>query len=150
MQMGSGRVGLYSFGGLDDGNARSSHIIHPDLQNLNVGDRVLPICGVASIEEESTMLWLFDQRAGPWGGAIWCWGLYPTADGHTRLVSRLRQDYRFDSIPSTIAWIFMDPLEIVMMRTTMLGIRKRVENYQPGALDDQSIDSTQVAEGGEQ
>jgi hypothetical protein len=129
IQMGYGRGGLYSFGNLDNGGVPSADRIIPELQDLEVGDLILPTLMVVEMEPKSSMLWVFQEGAGSWENATWAWGLYLTDNGHTRLVSRLRQEYFFDSPQEVLHWIIIDPLEIFLMRTTLLGIKHRVENY---------------------
>ncbi len=128
VQMGWKKAGLYSFGRLDNGGMPSAERIIPEYQNLKVGDSILPSLKVVEMEPNRSMLWVFQKRAGPWQGATWSWGLYKTDSGHTRLVARLRQHYTFDSLPETITWAIVDPMEIFMMRTTLLGIKRRVES----------------------
>jgi hypothetical protein len=130
VQMGYRRAGLYSFGGLDNGGMPSAERIIPELQDLNVGDFIIPhMLKVVEIEPNKSMLWVFQDIAGTWRNATWSWGLYETEDGHTRLVSRLRQEYSFDSFRDTFSWVLLDPMEICMMRTSLLGIKRRVEGY---------------------
>ena len=83
------------------------------------------------MKANKSMLWVFQEGAGPWENATWSWGLYQTDDGNTRLVSRLRQQYSFDSLQEVITWCLIDPLEIFLMRTTLLGIKYRVEINTP-------------------
>lgn len=128
VQMGWKKAGLYSFGRLDNGGMPSAERIIPEYQNLKVGDSILPSLKVVEMEPNRSMLWVFQKRAGPWENATWSWGLYETGSGHTRLVSRLRQHYTFDSLPEIITWAVVDPMEIFMMRTTLLGIKRRVES----------------------
>ncbi len=128
VQMGYKRAGLYSFGKLDNGGMPSAERIIPEYQNLKVGDLVLPVLKVVEMEPNKSMLWVFQKRAGPWQNATWSWGLYETNSGHTRLVSRLRQQYTFTSFQEIITWVIIDPMEIFMMRTTLLGIKRRVES----------------------
>jgi len=128
VQMGYKRAGLYSFGGLDNGGVPSAERIIPEYQNLKVGDFILPMLKVVEMEANKSMLWVFQERAGPWQNATWSWGLYETDRGHTRLVSRLRQHYTLNSFPETINWVIVDPMEIFMMRTTLLGIKRRAES----------------------
>ncbi|MBU0508897.1 SRPBCC family protein [bacterium] len=128
IQMGYKRAGLYSFGGLDNGGMPSAERIIPECQNLRVGDHILPLLEVVGMEPNKSMLWRFQKGAGGWENATWSWGLYETKSGHTRLVSRLRQQYTYNSLPEIIAWVIMDPMEIFMMRTTLLGIKRRVES----------------------
>ena len=130
VQMGYERAGLYSFGGLDNGGMPSAKRIIPEFQDLEVGDFIIPyMLKVVEIDLNKSMLWVFEGTAGTWRNATWSWGLYETDDGHTRLVSRLRQEYSFDSFRDTFSWILLDPMEICMMRTTLLNIKRRVEGY---------------------
>ena len=130
VQMGYRRAGLYSFGGLDNGGMPSAERIIPEFQDLEVGDYIIPyMLKVVEIEPYRSMLWVFESRAGTWRNATWSWGLYETDDGHTRLVSRLRQEYSFDPLQDAVSWILLDPMEICMMRTTLLNIKRRVEGY---------------------
>lgn len=129
VQMGYKRAGLYTFGGLDNGGMPSAERIMPEFQDLEVGDCILPLLKVVEMETNKSMLWVFHENAGPWGNATWSWGLYETTEGHTRLASRLRQHYKLDSLPDILGWTLLDPLEICMMRTTLLGIKRRVEDY---------------------
>lgn len=130
VQMGYKRAGLYTFGGLDNGGMPSAERIIPEFQDLEAGDFIIPyMLKVAEIVPNRSMLWVFEETAGTWRNATWSWGLYETEDGHTRLVSRLRQNYSFDTFQDAFSWIILDPMEICMMRTTMLNIKRRVEGY---------------------
>ena len=129
VQMGYKRAGLYTFGALDNGDMPSAERIIPEFQDLKVGDDILPLLQVVEMEPNESMLWVFHERAGPWGNATWAWGLYETEDGRTRLASRLRQRYKLNSLPDIAGWVLLDPMEICMMRTTLLGIKRRVEGY---------------------
>ncbi|MFC2158351.1 hypothetical protein ACFLT9_10990 [Acidobacteriota bacterium] len=131
VQMGFKRGGLYSFDHLDNGGMPSAERIIPEYQNLKVGDLILPLLQVAQIEPQKSMLWVFLKGAGGWENATWSWGLYKTKNGKTRLVSRLRQKFTSNSIKEIIMWRFQEVTEIFMMRTCLLGIKRRVEeNYQ--------------------
>jgi hypothetical protein len=128
VQMGHKKAGLYSFGRFDNGGMPSAERVILEYQNLQVGDLILPSLKVVEIKPDTSMLWVFQIGAGPWQSATWSWGLYRTNEGHTRLVSRLRQRYTFNSLQEIITWGILDPLEIFMMRTTLLGIKQRVES----------------------
>jgi hypothetical protein len=129
VQMGFKRAGLYSFRGLDNGGVPSAERIIPEYQNLKVGDFILPRLKVVEMAPEKSMLWVFQKGTGQWEGATWSWGLYKTDSGHTRLVSRLRQKYGILSLQEMMAWGLMDTMEIFMMRTTLLGIKRRAESH---------------------
>ena len=83
---------------------------------------------IVEMEPNKSMLWRFREGAGGWENATWSWGLYETNNGHTRLVSRLRQKCTYNSLFEVVHWIIIDPMEIFMMRTTLLGIRRRAES----------------------
>ena len=139
VQMGYGKGGFYGFDKLDNGGMPSAERIILEYQNLNVGDSISSgeytrgkrkgelfyFLEVAEMEPHKSMLWVF--IATPWRGATWSWGLYPIGDKRTKLVSRLRQDYTFNSFQAIVSWSLADAVEILMMRTTLLGIKRRAE-----------------------
>ena len=126
--MGYKRAGFYAFDKLDNGGIPSPDSIISELQNLQVGDTIT-FLQVIEMEPDKSMLWVFLPHLEGWGGATWSWGLYKIDDEHTKLVSRLRQNYVFDSFPEIVMWSMMDACEIFMMRTSMLGLKHRVESY---------------------
>lgn len=128
VQMGYKRAGFYSFGKIDNGGMPSAERIIPEYQNLKVGDLILPLLKVVEMEHNKSMLWVFQKGAGPWQDATWSWGLYKIDDEHTKLVSRLRQQYTYNSLQDIIGWTIIDTMEIFMMRTALLGIKRRVES----------------------
>ena len=127
VQMGYKRGGLYNFDQLDNAGIPSADHIIPEYQDLKVGDLILPLLQVVQIEPQKSMLWVFLKGAGGWENATWSWGIYKTKDGNTRLVTRLRQKYTSNYIQEIIMWKFQEVTEIFMMRTCLLGIKKRVE-----------------------
>jgi len=140
VQMGYSKGGFYGFDKLDNGGIPSAERIIPEYQNLKVGDSIpsgeythgehkgelFYLLEVVEMDPHESMLWVF--LGTPWKGATWSWGLYRVDDEHTILVSRLRQSYTFDSFQAIISWSMIDTLEILMMRTTLLGIKRRAEN----------------------
>lgn len=128
VQMGMNRGGFYNFDMLDNAGRLSANSILPEYQNLKVGDLILPLLQVVQINSQKSMLWRFLDGAGGWENATWSWGLYETIDGKTRLVSRLRQKYNSNSLLETVMYRFQEVTEIFMMRTCLLGIKKRVES----------------------
>ena len=130
VQIGYKRAGFYGFDKLDNGGEPSAKRILPEYQNLAVGDSIAlggPFLRVVELVENESLLLVFLKGAGPWEGATWSWGLYETDEGCTRLVSRLRQAYTFDSFHEVIGWSMIDAVEILLMRTTLRGIKYRVE-----------------------
>ena len=129
VQMGSGRGGFYNFDHLDNKGMPSAERIISEYQDLKVGDLILPLLQVVEIKPYKSMLWVFLKGAGGWENATWSWGLYKTENGSTRLITRLRQKYTFHSLQGIVMWGFQDVTEIFMMRTSLLRIKRRVEEY---------------------
>ena len=136
VQIGYGRAGFYSFDNLDNGGVPSAEYIIPEYQNLKVGDsipggkykgRVFNLLEVVAMEPNKSMLWVF-LKGTAWEDATWSWGLYRIDSSRTKLVSRLRQKYDLNSVQETIMWSLADVMEICMMRTTLLGIKRRAES----------------------
>jgi len=134
-QMGYRRGGFYGFDNLDNGGFRSADSVLPEYQTLQAGDSIpggeykgqtFHILEVVEVDPGKEMLWVF-SKGTPWAGATWSWGLYRIDDGRTRLVSRLRQKYSFESFQEVISWSLIDAIEILMMRTTLKGIKLRAE-----------------------
>ena len=71
------------------------------------------------------MLW-WDKK----GYATWLWLLDPIDEGRTRLITRVRAHYRWTS-PSILFSLPMDVGDVIMMRRSMLGIKRRAETMAP-------------------
>jgi hypothetical protein len=135
VQMGYSKAGFYGFDKLDNGGNPSAEHIILEYQNLKVGDSIASgeyngelfyFLEVVEMEPNESMLWVFIET--PWKGATWSWGLYRINSERTKLVSRLRKGYTFDSFQDIVMWSLSDTIEILMMRTTLLGIKRRAEN----------------------
>lgn len=127
VQIGITRAGWYSYDWVDNLGRPSARRIIPELQHLAVGD-VIPLSPdgkaglwVKAFELNQWMLW-GDNK----GDVTWYWGLYPQDDSHTRLITRVRNQYRWTS-PTILFSLPMDVGDIVMMRKCMLGIKQRAE-----------------------
>jgi hypothetical protein len=142
VQIGQGRAGFYSFdwlenlAGLKMKNARG---INPDWQHLQVGD-ILPVepsgkgFKVSLIEPERALvlggrqgqagvLEAFTQRAPVFS---WAFILVPLDSERTRLISR----FRGQSQPSPwikLSDVLVEPLDFLMTRRMLLGIKQRAE-----------------------
>jgi hypothetical protein len=137
VQMGYSKAGFYGFDKLDNGGKPSADRIILEFQDLKVGDSIASgeyegwlfyFLEVAELKPNRSMLWVFIET--PWKGATWSWGLYEVEDCRTKLVSRLRKDYTFDSFQAVVSWPLIDIVEILMMRTTLGGIKYRAETYE--------------------
>ncbi|HSO89951.1 MAG TPA: SRPBCC family protein [Arthrobacter sp.] len=150
VQLGAGRGGMYSYDLLENAAGPGMHSadrILPDYQQLDVGDLVPLVLKKATDVgipvrrmEAGSVLGLggtMDPRTGkirPSGGAAagprvelgWTFVLQPVHERRTRLLSRTRYDYS----PLTVGLILrpvLEPLQFVMERRMLLGIKSRAE-----------------------
>lgn len=128
-QIGAGKAGWYSYDLLDNLGRESARVVLDEWQHPKVGDPAGPMnpfapvatspWRIAACEEPLLLLW----RNGDL--ATWVWSLTPTADGGTRLVSRLHVGYKGAS-----GLAFAPLLEVAdfpMFRKMLLGIKERAE-----------------------
>lgn len=127
VQMGVGRAGWYSYDVLDNLARPSATVILPQHQQIEVGD-VVPMSPdgkqgmrVLDFRQDRWLLW--------WDGvgdSTWAWSVEPGEDGTSRLVSRVRMQYRWLS-PSILFGLLVEFFDLIMMRRAMLGIKQRAE-----------------------
>ena len=150
VQMGSGRGGMYSYDFLENAvglDMHSADRILPEFQHLAVGDTVpLSRSGGVPVRrlEPAAVLALGGvmdprtgqvtakdgQRAGPRLEMGWSFVLQPVDAGSTRLLSRTRYDYA--PLPLGILLrVLLEPLQFLMERQMLLGIRFRAESRRP-------------------
>lgn len=127
IQIGSKRAGWYSIDWMDNGGRRSSDIILPEFQKIEVG-QFIPFTPdqkngmwVKDFKENEYILWV-DKEAK----ATWLWYLHPIDEYSCRLVTRLRTKYTWNGI-WIIYYILYDLGDIIMMRKCMKGIKRRAE-----------------------
>jgi hypothetical protein len=150
LQMGGRRAGFYSVDTVDNKGARSAREIHPELQEIAVGD-VLPATPegddgfeVLKIEASHALILggLFDAAAGaqrPFASArpdrfwqvTWAFVLEPLDAGHTRLHVRARAAFP-GSGRLHAAWI--RPVHRFMQTAQLRNLKERAEGRQ--ARDD--------------
>jgi hypothetical protein len=130
VQIGFGRAGWYSYDILDNLGRHSSEEILPEYQHLAPGDLIPLGPGEASglyvkeIRPNESMVWWERKRQA----TSWVWGLYPTGDGQTRLITRVRNDYRKGLSNFVFGLLLIEPADFPLMRKCMLGIKRRAEN----------------------
>jgi hypothetical protein len=129
VQIGFGRAGWYSIDLFDNLGRHSSERIVPELQHIEVGDLVPlgPGEGSGMFVKE----FVLDRWILWWSGkeeqTTWAWGLYPTPDGTTRLVTRIRAPFSWRQ-PMSALWLVLDEVaDFPMMRKCLLGIKRRAE-----------------------
>jgi len=128
VQMGVTRAGWYSYDLLDNLGRRSAESILPEHQNIQVGD-LIPLSPdgkqgmrVKYFRKNKWMLW-WDEK----GDTSWVWEIHPEGEGSARLITRVRVKYRFFS-PAILFNLLIEFFDILMMRKSMLGIKRRAEN----------------------
>ena len=144
VQMGQGRGGLYSYEALENlagCRIRNADRILPEFQDLKVGDLIrlgpqgYPCFRVWSLEPERALTLLaadpkteqaVDRTPKPKGfsAATWQFSLDERADGTTRLITRQRLACSHDL---ALMWRLVEPVDFVMGRKMLLGIKKRAE-----------------------
>ena len=127
VQMGVTRAGWYSYDLLDNLGRPSAESILPEHQKIQVGD-LIPLSPdgkqgmrVKEFLQNQSMVW-WDQK----GDSSWAWGIYPEGEAASRLVTRVRVNYRLFS-PAILFNLLVEFGDIVMMRKCMLGIKRRAE-----------------------
>lgn len=130
IQLGSRRAGWYSIDWIDNGGVPSATKILPAFQKIAVG-QFIPFTpnqqnGMWVKEFTAFRYILWADRAGR---ATWLWYLAPTANGETRLLTRLRTKYDWRSL--WIAYYLLyDVGDIFLMSTCLKGIKRRAEKEQ--------------------
>jgi len=130
VQIGFGRAGWYSYDILDNLGRHSSEEILPEYQHLEPGD-LIPLgpgaesgLFVKEIRPNESMVWWERSRQS----ATWAWGLYPIDGAQTRLVTRVRNDYRKGTSNFIFGILLIEPADFPLMRKCMLGIKRRVDH----------------------
>ena len=128
VQVGFGRAGFYSYDLLDNLGRPSTRRVLPEYQSPCVGDLAAPMASpaneansfqVALVEPPTALVW-----AKP--DSTWSWRLTPLDGGGTRLVTRLKAQYRLTPfLPVTV--LLLEIGDFPMMRRMLLGIRERAE-----------------------
>ena len=127
VQMGVTRAGWYSYDLLDNLGKHSAESILPEHQNLQAGD-LIPISPdgkqgmwVKSFRKNKWMLW-WDKK----GDTSWTWEIRSEGEGNARLITRIRAKYRWFS-SAVFFNLLIEFFDILMMRKSMLGIKRRAE-----------------------
>jgi hypothetical protein len=129
VQMGPGRAGAYTYDWIENLfglNMHSADRIHPEWQNLAVGDVLRSRkdghgMRVEILRPERTLS--NRSEAGDW---VWTFVLVPE-DGSTRLISRNRIAMKGAAAGQRLGMLVMEPGSLVMERKMLLGIKQRAE-----------------------
>jgi hypothetical protein len=151
VQIGQGRGGLYSFDALENllgCDMHSADRIIPEFQELHAGDLILlapaeaPCYRVAAVAPPHVLVLAAADpktravRPAPAGpeemASTWQCVLRPTGGGRgTRLVARQRYSY---PRRQSVLWHLIEPVDFVMERRMLHGIKARAETRHPAAL----------------
>jgi hypothetical protein len=126
LQLGWGRAGWYGYDLVDNGGKPSTWDILPEHQWLEKG-KDFPMSPWTAMscddfEEGRWMLW----RGGAQGGT-WLWYLDPVDEAHTRLITRMRDTYRWTKPLVLPQQILTELGDLPFMRKCLLGIKARAE-----------------------
>jgi hypothetical protein len=129
VQMGPGRAGAYTYDWIENLfglNMHSAGRIHPEWQDLSVGDVIHsrkggPGMRVEILEPERAIV--NRSEDGDW---VWIFALEPH-DGGTRLISRNRIAMSGAAAGQRLGMLVMEPGSLVMERKMLLGIKERAE-----------------------
>jgi hypothetical protein len=127
VQIGSKRAGWYSIDWMDNGGTPSTFEILPEFQIIEIG-QFIPFTPdqkngmwINDFKQYEYILWIDKESS-----ASWLWYIYINETGQTRLITRLRTKYAWNSI-WIIYYLIYDFGDIVMMKKCMKGIKQRAE-----------------------
>jgi len=129
VQMGYRRAGFYTYALLDNAGYESADEVLEEYEHPQVGDW-MPMASkvsettafkVAAFESDEWLLW-----AKP--DSTWAWKLTPLPGGGTRLVTRLKQRYQWESPGIAVFTLLLLEIgDFPMMRRMLPGIKTRAE-----------------------
>ena len=131
VQLGAGKGGMYSYSWFETNLLRcpleNAETIHPEWQNLKVGDQVKMCPGesgpppyeVAQIVPNQALV-LGHRENGEWVD-LWQFVVEPQANGDSRLILRTR------TMATGGFWDIIHPGIFIMERGMLLGIKERAE-----------------------
>jgi hypothetical protein len=129
VQMGYRRAGFYTYAVLDNAGCESADHIVEEYQHPKVGDW-MPMAKeinettafkVKAFEPNAWLLWEKPD-------STWAWRLIPLEGDRTRLISRLKQHYDWESpVSAILTLVLLEFGDFPMMRRVLKGIKARAE-----------------------
>jgi hypothetical protein len=129
VQMGYRRAGFYTYDLLDNAGYESADVVLEEYQNPQVGDW-MPMAGtvnettaftVRAVEPNQWLLWEKPD-------STWAWRLSALPNGGTRLITRLKQRYQWESPAMALfTLVLLEFGDFPMMRRVLSGIKSRAE-----------------------
>lgn len=137
VQLGYRRGGFYTYDLVDNAGEPSADRIMEEYQDIAVGDLIpmfheshgLAIAyRVDSFQPAEWMLWVHQPHEDEQPDSTWSWRLSPLPGECTRLVTRMKQDYRWQT-PRLAMFnlILMEFGDFAMERRMLKGIKVRAE-----------------------
>jgi len=142
VQIGYRRAGWYTYDLLDNAGYESADHIIEEFQHPKIGDWI----PMASKVNETTAFRVKALETNQWllwekPGSTWAWKLIPLANGGTRLITRLKATYAWESPAiALMTLILMEFGDFPMMRRVLKGIKLRAEKMRAAAdvMDDKN------------
>jgi hypothetical protein len=134
LQIGWGRAGWYGYDRVDNGGRPSTWELLPEHQWLEIGKNfpMSPWTAMYCVDfdERRWMLWRASETAG-----TWLWYLDPVDETHTRLITRMRDKYRWSDPLVLPQQIITELGDLPFMRKCLLGVKARAERLAPLEAD---------------
>jgi hypothetical protein len=137
VQLGYRRGGFYTYDLVDNAGERSADRILDEYQRIEVGDMIpmfheshgLAIAyRVDSFDVNEWMLWVHRPHEDEEPDSTWSWRLERLPSERTRLVTRMKQDYRWRTARlAMFNLILMEFGDFAMERRMLKGIKVRAE-----------------------
>jgi hypothetical protein len=139
VQLGYRRGGFYTYDLLDNAGERSADHILDQYQDIRAGESIpmfhetrggLAIAyEVDSLEPPKWMLWVHRPHDGEAPDSTWSWRLTTPTANRTRLVTRMKQDYRWQTprLAMFNLWL-MEFGDFAMERRMLKGIKSQAES----------------------
>jgi hypothetical protein len=138
VQLGYRRAGFYTYDLIDNASQPSAERILDEYQQPAVGD-LMPMFKelhglaiaytVTAFEKDEWMVWVHRPTPTEKPDSTWTWRLAPLPGGGTRLVTRMKQDYRWETPGlAFFNFILMEMGDFAMERRMLRGIKRRAES----------------------
>lgn len=140
VQLGYGRAGFYTYDLIDNASQPSADRVIEEYQHPAAGD-LMPMYKevhglaiaytVTAFEANEWMVWVHRPHPTERPDSTWTWRLTALPDGGTRLVTRMKQDYRWETPGlAFFNFILMEMGDLAMERRMLIGIKRRAEGLQ--------------------
>jgi hypothetical protein len=129
VQMGYRRAGFYTYALLDNAGYDSADRVLPEYQHPKVGDwmpmsKKVNETTAFKVKAFDPNRWLVWEKPD----STWSWKLVPLEGDRTRLITRLKQRYPWESLASAmLALVLLEFGDFPMIRRVRKGIKARAE-----------------------